>query len=372
MRSGKRVWLRPGQRYLFGRVKKQGIFHAIDHKGISRRHFVIQVDKVKEGDGSKIHARSKITVIDENSKTGTEVDGVALQGESKELKGTEHVLKLGTYPHRLMIKWQPVCLSFFLTAKERKQSDFLSPKRALLEPFDIKTVATFVLNQTTYVVASKRNTVPGLQALITGKHIVDNSYVDALVCATTPDDLEEEENLTPLEKDYNGAWPDPVQYLPPQGKEPTTKPSGAYAPSPDRARVFEGWTFVFLEAVQQETLLPAISTGQGKALLFRLEHNKTTPDELIDFMKTAAGEKKFGETQAANTEGGVVMVKPVLKDDLGVWADDLVNQVAIKLNQKYIDQADFLDAILAQDASTLRRSVPYESFVESFAGKHVA
>ena len=356
--------MRPGQRYLFGRVKKQGIFQAIDHKHVSRRQFVIEVSKVDDGDGARLHTRSKITVIDEKSKSGTRVDSEQLQGTSKELKNTEHVVRLGQYPHTLIIKWHPICLSFFLTAKEKK-TDALASKRALLEPFDIKAIEDFVMDQTTYVVAAKRNTVPGLQALISRKHIVDSSYIDSLIFATTPEDLDGEENLTPLEKDFDGAWPDPTRYLPPSGKEPTMKPPEAYRPDQSREAMFEGWTFVFLESGQYDTLLPAITTGQGKALLFNLEPEKTTADELVSYMQNCAGEKDFGSFAQSTDSGGVIMVKPTLKSNIAAWREDLINQVAVKLNQKYIDQADFLDAILSNDVSALRKSVPYESFAET-------
>ncbi|ERF76581.1 hypothetical protein EPUS_05854 [Endocarpon pusillum Z07020] len=370
--QGKRVWLRPGQRYLFGRVKKDGVFQAIDHKGVSRRQCVIEVEKVKPGDGSLLHTRSKIIVTDENSRSGTYVDGKLLKGASQELKSLQHHLKLGAYPYILTIKWQPVCLSFFLTSKEKKSPDPLRVKRDLLEPLDIKTIQPFVSNQTTHVVATKRNTVPGLQALISGKHIVDHSYVDALVFAATPDDLEEDENLSPLEQDFDAAWPDPVPHLPPQGREPTEKPPESYSPDSTRENVFEGWTFVFLEPGQYETLLPAITTGHGKGLLYNLEPGKTTAEDVVTYMRNAAGEKGVGSFSQSTNEGGVIMVKPTLKKEWLQWGDELANEVALKLDQKYIDQADFLDAILGNDAASLRKAVPFETMSERGAPPLIA
>ena len=367
LRLGKRVWLKPGQRYLFGRVKKDGVFQAIDHKGVSRRQCVVEVEKVSPGDGSLLHTRSKVTVTDENSRTGTHVDGKLLKGKSQELKNLQHHLKLGAYPHVLTIKWQPVCLSFFLTSKEKKSADPLRAKRDLLEPLDIKTVQPFVSSQTTHLVATKRNTVPGLQALISAKYIVDHSYVDALVFAATPEDLEGDENLSPLEKDFDAAWPDALQHLPPKGREPTAEPSESYAPDLARENVFEGWTFVFLESGQYETILPAVTTGHGKALLYHLEPGKTTAEDVATYMRNAAGEKGFGSFDQATDVGGVIMIKPTLKGEWTQWGDELANQVALKLDQKYIDQADFIDAILRKDAASLRKSVPFESMSERVA-----
>lgn len=358
------MWLKPGQRYLFGRVKKDGVFQAIDHKGVSRRQFVIDVEKVNPGDGSRVHTRSKVVVTDENSRGGTYVDGNLLKGTSHELKDAEHHIRLGIYPHVLTIKWLPVCLSFFLTSKEKKKPDPLGPQRHLLEPLDIKTVLPFLPSQTTHVVAAKRNTVPGLQALISGKYIVDHSYIDALVFAATPEDLEEAENLSPLEKDFDTAWPDPLQHLPPKGREPTAKPSEAYNPNPARENIFDGWTFIFLESGQYETILPAITTGHGKALLFKLESGKTTAEEIIAYMRNAAGEKSFGSFDQSTDSGGVIMIKPTLKEEWTRWGNQLANEVALALGQNYIDQADFLDAILGNDAASLRKVIPFESIDE--------
>lgn len=317
--------------------------------------------KVQPGDGSLLHSRSKVTVTDENSRSGTHLDGKLLKGTSLELKREEHVLKLGAYPHPLAIKWHPVCLSFFLTSKEKKNADAPGPKRALLEPLDIKTVQLFVSNQTTHVVATKRNTVLGLQALITGKCIVDHSYIDALVFATTPEDLEGDENLCLLEKDFDAGWPDPLQHLPPKGREPTAKPAKSYAPDPARENVFEGWTFVFLEPGQYESILPAITTGHGKALLYNVEPGKTTAEDVVTYMRNVAGEKGFGSFDLSTEAGGVIMIKPTLQKEWLQWGNGLANEVALKLDQKYIDQADFLDAILGNDASSLRKAVPFES-----------
>jgi Second BRCT domain on Nijmegen syndrome breakage protein len=325
---------------------------------------VIEVDKVNPGDGSLLHTRSKLTLTDENSKSGTSVDGKLLKGTSQELKNSEHHIRLGSYPHALTIKWQPVCLSFFFTNKEKKNAEPLAAKRDLLEPLDIKTVEPFVWNQTSHVVASKRNTVPGLQALISGRYIVDHSYVDALVFAATPDDLEGDENLTPLEKDFDTAWPNPAQYLPAKGREPTDQPSEAYSPKIGRETVFESWTFVFLDPGQYESILPAITTGHGKALLYKLEEGKTSAEDLVTYMRNAAGEKDFGTLNQSTDAGGVMLMKPSLKGKWLDWGDKLAGEVALELDQKYMDQADFLDAILRNDAGSLRKAIPYESFSE--------
>src|ERR1700761_4301815 len=94
---GKRMWLKPGKKYLFGRVKRDGVQFAIDHKTISRKHFVITVDAVQPGDIAKVHARSKVSITDLKSKQGTYVDGEHLSNDTRELKGKENFVRPGHF-----------------------------------------------------------------------------------------------------------------------------------------------------------------------------------------------------------------------------------------------------------------------------------
>lgn len=68
---GKRIWLRPDKKYLFGRTKQEGGRYAgkhedclqpavhtdllgrfiIDHKSVSRKHLTLSVSSVKPGEG---------------------------------------------------------------------------------------------------------------------------------------------------------------------------------------------------------------------------------------------------------------------------------------------------------------------------------
>ncbi|KAE8374150.1 DNA damage response protein RcaA [Aspergillus bertholletiae] len=351
--DGKRVWLRPGQKYLFGRIRQDGVQHAIQHSSISRKHMVVEVSHVKDGDGSQIYAKSEIKVIDQSSKCGTEVDGNQIRGESINLTGEEHTIKLGRYQHLLRIKWQPVVLTFSFSSKELKAKDPLAHVRSRLEGLDIKTIIPYIVDKTTYVVQSKRNTAKGLQALVNGKYIVANSYVDALVYAATPSDLENLESLSPLEVDFESAWPDPTEHLPPPGKELVHRPAEAFAPIPDRVNLFEGYTFVFGDTAQFENLHDPIANGHGKALLYNVENNVTTADEIVQFMKNAAGGKGLGRQRAG--PGGVVLVRFRTG---GEWSIELSNQVALQTNQRVVEQSEFLDAILANDASSLCRTLP--------------
>src|SRR5256714_1092986 len=62
-----------------------------------------------------------------------------------------------------------------------KTKDPLKPKRDRLEQLDIKTILEYVTEWTTHVVAAKRNTGKGLQALINGRYIVDEAQHETLM-----------------------------------------------------------------------------------------------------------------------------------------------------------------------------------------------
>ena len=189
-----------------------------------------------------------------------------------------------------------------------------------------------------------------------GTWIVDESYVDALVYAATPSDLENLESLSPLEADFDTAWPDPSLHLPPPGKEPVHRPPEAFAPNPNRINLFDGYTFVFGEPAQYENISDSINNGHGKALLYQVEPGVTTAEEIVQFMRNAAGDKGLGAER--HDPGGVVFVRFRSKGHYEGWSIDISNQVAIMTDQRVIEQREFLDAILANDASSLCRPLP--------------
>ncbi|MCJ1439502.1 hypothetical protein MMC27_008896 [Xylographa pallens] len=362
--KGKKVWLRPGKKYLFGRTKADSSKYAgfvISHKSISRKHLTLSVSDVKPGAGSLVHTKSELSLQDENTKLGTEIDGEKIKGEKKILKNDQHIFKLGSYEHLFRIKWKPVVLSFTFPTKDTKGGkDPLIPARSRLEELDIKTIVPYIADATTHVVAAKRNTAKGLQALINGKYIVDNSYLDALVYATTPGNLDEPESVSLLEEDYVANWPSPKEYLPAPGREPGQRPSELFDPNPNRGEVFLGYTFVFCNLRQFENLQAPINNGAGKALLFTITNGETSAEEVIRYVKNVAGEKGLGEFEDGSEGKGVVVVR--FQGDKGFedWAIDLQNQIALTLDQRLIEQNEFLDAILINDATKLRRPLPQE------------
>ncbi|KAL8835409.1 MAG: hypothetical protein Q9170_003338, partial [Blastenia crenularia] len=233
--------------------------------------------------------------------------------------------------------------------------DPLAALRTRLEDTDIKVFSNYVIEKTTHVVQAKRNTAKGLQALINGKYIVTDSFIDALIYATTPTDLDIDESLSPLEEDFDKNWPDAMQYVPPRGNEPRERPIEKFAPDSERMNVFEGYTVVVCDKAQFESLQAPITNGGGKVLYFQLKPGQTTTDELVGFIKNVAGEKGLGELEDGSEGKGVVVVKfRGGKDDFD-WAARLGTEASLALDLRFIEQNEFLDAILMNDASVLRR-----------------
>ena len=252
------------------------------------------------------------------------------------------------------------------------KGDPLTPRRERLEELDIKTIIEYVVGETTHVVTTKRNTAKGLQALVNGKHIVENSYIDALVYAATSEDLAEPENVCPLEKDFDAAWPDPTKHLPPAGKEIIDMPAAAseacFEPNMERQNIFEGLTFVFCSKDQYENLMPMVTNGHGKALLYHMENGKTTADELEQYMRNAAGRKGFGDVDTQQQKGGIILVRWIAKGNLQTWADALADEVSLRIDRRPLDQGDFLNIILNNAPGLLRRSLGVASTAGSMVG----
>lgn len=159
-----------------------------------------------------------------------------------------------------------------------------------VESLGVKTFATFV-PATTHVVASKRNTAIGLQALVNGRHIVTESYLDAVatVASTTPDGKQ-----SALEQDFDKNWPNPEEFLPPSNNEPGNRSPDFYRPNRERSGLFEGYTFVFCEALQYDNFLGPITDAHGKLELFNLQPGETTAEDLVQFVR-----KRGRETDVA-------------------------------------------------------------------------
>ena len=233
--------------------------------------------------------------------------------------------------------------------------------RGKLEQLDIKTIIPYIAGTTTHVIQTKRNTAKGLQALINAKYIVTNAFTEALIEATTPTDLNEDESMSLLEEDFDKYWPNALEFLPAKSKEPNERPAEYFAPNSERQNIFEGYSFVFCDQVQFETLLPPITNAGGKAFKFQLQLGVSTVNDIVRFVKEHAGEKGLGEFEDDSAGKGIVVVRfRGGNDEYQQWALDLGNQVALTLGQRLIEQSEFMDAILTNNAKMLRRPLEIE------------
>ncbi|KAI1868518.1 uncharacterized protein JN550_006434 [Neoarthrinium moseri] len=353
---GKRLWLRPGKRYLFGRtVAEPGMLAISGEKAssVSRKHITISVDDVREGDSQKLSSRSKVTVEDLGSKIGTTVNGHKIKKEQYVITQDKNELRMGSMSG-FQITWMPVVLSFSFTRKELDAGAY-TKLRQNLEHLDLKFLSGYDMKATTHVVSKKRNTSKGLQALVNGAFIVDDKFVDRLITATTTEVLEGGVDRSPLEADFDGNWPNAMDYLPDPGNEPVTRPAESFAPNPSRAEVFDGYTFIFYDQKQHETLVDPITNGKGKALYKEVIPGETEIDDFIRFVKSVAGEKGLGEFEDGSEGKGVVVVRCLPTGSAQAWYEQFYTDVSLRLDHRLIDQKDFLDAILSCDASSLRR-----------------
>ncbi|KAI9656409.1 MAG: hypothetical protein M1831_004661 [Alyxoria varia] len=313
--------------------------------------------------------RSQIT-IEDSSKLGTVIDDYKeLHNQSQTLTNDKHRVKLGRFEQTLTISWRPVVFSFsFGNKRDKDGEDRLEPFKVRLEPLDIKTIYPYVIDSTTHLVASRRNTTKGLQALINAKHIVTEQYLSAVSTAATPPILAAEGELptwSPLEQDFEANWPDPLEYIPSSGKEPNPRPSEYFAPNPDRINVFDGFTFVVGDQ-KQHGLVDPITNGSAKCLFHTVQMGETSVQDFVDYVKTAGG-KKPSESFVPGTGKGVVFVRLNREGATADWAAGFCRDVDQELGQRSIEQNEFLDAILLNDASHLRKPLE-EDEAEAFTG----
>jgi nibrin len=251
----------------------------------------------------------------------------------------------------------PITFTFSFTTKEQK-ADPYTRLYELLGPLDIKVLIDYESGITTHLAAKKRNTSKGLQALIDGKFIVHNdTFIKAIVAAATSAG----DSPSLLEQDFEANFPDALEYLPPRGEEPTQRDSTAYAPNLNRHDMFDGYTFVFYEKRQFENLLAPITQGRGKAMLREAIPHETEVGDFVRYVKEVAGEKGLGEFEDGSEGKGVVVVRfnPV-KGAGTEWFAEFGRQVSVRLDHRLVEQNEFLDAILGNDASVLRRPLEVE------------
>jgi hypothetical protein len=362
--GGKRVWLRPGSQQLFGRTKSgddEGKSWKIDNKAVSRKHVMLKVHDAPPENGTKLHKRSQIEVIDLSCRQGTTIDEKthlkskklddgSLEYDKAILTGTEHTIRLaqGYAPFRIV--WRPTV--FTHASRESKES---KARSAQLHALDIKTTTDFLFDKTTHVITQKRNLPKVLSGLVAGKHIVTGEFLDAILKAAATS-VDEAENYEPskLEEDFDEWWPKEKDYVPPVGAEPVTRPQEMLEPDPSRAEVFSGLTFIFLVESQFNSLLEPVSGGGGKGLFFDVKPGETTVEEYVDYVHSVAGKKK--RTKTSGDKLPIVTVRLAgYPDGMEEWAAGFVTGVDQALQQRSILQNEFLDAIVTKDRASLQR-----------------
>ncbi|EHK25370.1 uncharacterized protein TRIVIDRAFT_33005 [Trichoderma virens Gv29-8] len=318
--QGRRLWLRPGKTYLFGRTAVEPGLLALSHNTISRKHLTITVESVIEGHAHNLSSRSHIKIEDLATKIGTVVNGQKIKGATYDTQVEEYEIMLGKCPNKFRLKWHPTVFTFSFTNKEM-QTEPLTSLKERFEQLDIKLLTDYSVKHTTHVISKKRNTAKGLQALINGKYIVTETFLDAISSVTELSDGADSQESSSLETDFDKFWPNAMEHLPPRGSEPVQHPDEMYAPDDRRREVFEGYTFVFYSQIQYDNLMAPITNGGGKAMLHPIEPEETRAD---DFFITA---------------------------------------VSLLLDHRPIEQNEFLEAILINDASQLRRPLETESSI---------
>lgn len=301
-------------------------------------------------------SRSTLTIEDLKSKLGTYINGHKIKGEKHVITEDKIEIKLGSMGG-FKIVWYPVVLSFSFTRREL-DAGAQTKLQDNLEQLDIKFLADYDSHATTHVVSKKRNTSKGLQALVNGIHIVDDGFINTIIAGVTPEDTGDGVERSALEANFDKNWPNALNFLPAPGNEPVQRPTEAFAPNPARNEMFDGYTFIFYDQKQHESLIGPITDGRGKALYKEVIPHKTEIDEFVGYVKSIAGEKGLGEFEDGSVGKGVVVVRYVPRDD---WYEEFYRAVSLRLDHRLIDQKDFLDAILNCDASGLRRHLEVET-----------
>jgi hypothetical protein len=364
--GGKKYWLRAGTSHLLGRTsgRPEGNdverISFIDHKSVSRKHLLIEVASLSAKETSELHKRTQLKLTDA-SKVGTTIDGETITKTTKTLdsgREKKHVFRLGKYEVDFTLEWKDVV--FTCKNLSKKGAETLEEKRRMLDGVDAKLVTEYVSNMTTHVFGKKRNTAEVIQALLQGRWVLGYGYLDELARVTSRPrpNGNGDVKASPLEEDFDANWPDEKRYILEAGSEINPQPDSYLLPNPDRSDMFHDYIFVFLSQDQLERLMPVVTSGGGKAVVFPATPDQSSVDEVISYFREVAGHKDdspFALSQYTG-KGGVVFVRP---NDAG--RVNLVQEVELRLDQKGVEQNRFLDIVLTMDTTSLRQRLAERS-----------
>lgn len=196
--------------------------------------------------------------------------------------------------------------------------------------------------------------------MIDGKYIVHNdSFVNALLISTSPVDG----NCAPLEVDFDKNFPNPIRFLPPKGDEPNYRDDKLFYPNKLRQNIFSGYIFVIYEERQYENLLSPITAGSGKAILKVVRPNEITAEDFVKFCGNIVSDLRMVNASDPLETKIVIVVRYNPATGLeSEWYSEFCKNVALQLNHQLVEQNEFLDAILANDASILKRPLNSKEF----------
>jgi len=246
---------------------------------------------------------------------------------------------------------------FTFNLAQSRAEETLQRYQERFEPLDIPTTGVYVTAETTHAMTGKRNTPKGLRALVNGKHLVTTAFSDAVERAATSIPGE---GGSPLEQDFDANWPEEVDYLPPPASEPHPRPAELFKPDAQRQSIFQGFTFIFATQLLWDNLHPMVLDGGAKALKYDVEMGETRVADFVQFVLDAAekkGLRSLGDTTQAK---GVVFVRFRGEGEFLDWSVRFIENVDAQLEQRSIEQNEFLDAILTKDVSKLRQPLQEE------------
>lgn len=339
---------------------------------MSRTHLILKVAAIASGDSTLIH-KAEIIEVEDRSKTGSTINGEKINKQSKALEPGDYTIKLGHYQPAFHLRWKSVVLSVTNLSKgAKKSSDALAVQRAKMEQAGVKLTTSYLPNSTTHVVAKKRNTAMGLQALIQAKWVVTDAFIDALFSACKREagtGADGQPYQSPLESDFDGNWPAENEYIVPVGDEPAKRPDEALLPKLERSTIFQELTFVFLSQAQYDQLMPVITVGGGKASIFQYRPDETSVQDVVAFVADLAGVKIRGRFQLSQQGYSNTIVVVRIADNASGRSASFMRELDIALDQRSMEQSEFFGAIVDIDTSSLQQSLRDES--ESVGGSQM-
>jgi hypothetical protein len=195
-----------------------------------------------------------------------------------------------------------------------------------------------------------------LQGLLAGAHIVTSGFLNAVISAGALQDASDENyKASKLEEDFQTWWPNEREYIPPVGTEPVPQPEQLLEPDEQRSELFSGLTFVFLNESQYASLQEPLAAGGAKSHFFDIQYGETTIEEYVEFVRSIAGKKPRGRSSPTERLPVITIRLTNYPEGMEQWATDFVTDVDQALNQRSIQQNEFLNAILTKDTSSLQR-----------------